>query len=262
MPIQLYQEYAPHPALTEYVQCYWSIAQSAQPPMNHVLPDGCIDVMFTVTAADCFAEVVGTMSSAVSVPIEPATTFLGVRFKPGGALPFLRVSAQTLTDGLLRLDDVWQGISRHLTEQIYDAPTLAAKVARLEAELLRRVLSIPAVDVLTLDTLHYIRTARGSVTVRELSTHAALSERQLERRFREHTGLSPKLFARLIRFRSAAILLQQQPALPLQDLVFASGFYDQAHFIHDFKAFTGVTPTEYQAQQRDVGFLQYRLRLP
>ncbi|MFN8375083.1 MAG: helix-turn-helix domain-containing protein [Anaerolineae bacterium] len=262
MPTQLYQEYVPHPALAAYVQCYWSIAQSAQPLTNHVLPDGCIDVMFSVTAGACFADVVGTMLSAASVPLEPATTFLGVRFKPGGALPFLRVSAQTLTDGVLRLDDVWPSVTRDLSEQIHDAPTLAAKVARLEAELLRRVLAIPAVDVLTLNTIHYIRAARGRVSVRELSTHAALSERQLERRFREHTGLSPKLFARLIRFRSAAMLLQQQPQLAVQDLVFASGFYDQAHFIHDFKAFAGVTPSEYQAQQRDVGFLQYRLRLP
>jgi AraC-like DNA-binding protein len=257
----LYQEHAPHPALADYVQCYWSIAPSAGELLNHVMPDGCADIMFTVDDTACFGEVIGTMQLAINVLIEPRTTSIGVRFKPGGALPFLRLPMHEITDHTLHLNDLWGRVGTYLAEQLYEALTIPAKIARLENELLQRVLCTPTVDTLTMDTLHYILNTKGSVSVRDLTNHAALSERQLERRFRQHTGISPKMFARMIRFRSAAMMLQQQPQLPLQDLVYASGFYDQAHFIHDFKAFAGLTPTEYQARQHDVGFLQYRVHL-
>jgi AraC-like DNA-binding protein len=258
----LYQEHAPHPALADYVQCYWSIAPSSLELINHVLPDGCIDIMFGFNDTTYSADVVGTMQAAVSVPIAPHETSLGVRFKPGGALPFLRLPMHEITDQTLELKNVWGKVGAYLAEQLHAAPTIPAKIARLEVELLQRVDCLPSVDSLTLDAVHCILTARGSVTVRELTAYTALSERQLERRFRQHTGLSPKLFARMMRFRRAAMLLQQQPQLPLQDLVFNSGFYDQAHFIHDFKAFAKLTPTEYQTRQNDVGFLQYSVRLP
>lgn len=257
----LYQEYAPHPALADYVQCYWSVAASSTPIINHVLPDGCVDVMFAITDSNCVGEVVGTMSSSIHVEVDTSTTSIGVRFKPGGALPFLRLPMHELTDGFLRLNDLWGVIGDHLTARIYEAPTIPAKITQLENALLQQVWCAPSMDTLTLNALHSIRRMNGRITVRELTSQVALSERQLERRFSQHTGLSPKMFARMIRFRTAAMMLQQQPQLPLQDLVFASGFYDQAHFIHDFKAFAGLTPTEYQAQQSDVGFLQYTVHL-
>jgi AraC-like DNA-binding protein len=257
----LYREYPPHPALATYVQCYWSIASSSRELINHVLPDGCVDVIFTMTEAECVAEVVGTMQSAIHSPVNAMTTFVGVRFKPGGALPFLRLPMHELTDSFLNLNDLWDGVGDHLAEKIHTAPTIAAKVTQLENALLQEVICVPDIDLLTLDALHTIQRAKGHISVHTLTAQLALSERQLERRFSQHTGLSPKMFARLIRFRTAAMLLQQQPTRPLQDLVHEIGFYDQAHFIHDFKAFSGLTPTEYLAQQRNVGFLQYTLRL-
>lgn len=258
----LYREYSPHPALAPYVQCYWSIVSSSHALINHVLPDGCVDVIFTMTADECVAEVVGTMQAAIHVPVDVLTTAIGVRFKPAGALPFLRLPMHELTDSTLHLNELWGTAGDHLAEYIHTAPTIAAKITQLENALLQQVICVPDLDVLTLDALHTIRHAKGHISVRSLTTHLALSERQLERRFSQQTGLSPKMFARMIRFRTAAMLLQQQPTRPLQDLVHEIGFYDQAHFIHDFKAFSGLTPTEYLAQQHNVGFLQYVVHLP
>jgi AraC-like DNA-binding protein len=257
----LYREYIPHPALVPYVQCYWSIASSSRELINHVLPDGCADIIFTMTETECVATVVGAMQSAIHSPVNAITTFVGVRFKPGCALPFLRLPLYELTDSLVSLHELWGKVGDHLAEKIHAAPSIAAQVAQLENALLQKICYVPDIDLLTLDALHTIRRAKGHISVHRLTTHLALSERQLERRFSQQTGLSPKMFARLIRFRTAAMLLQQQPMLPLQDLVHEIGFYDQAHFIHDFKAFSGLTPTEYLAQQRNVGFLQYTLHL-
>src|SRR6185295_11969728 len=97
---------------------------------------------------------------------------------------------------------------------------------------------------------------QGDISVTALRTDLSLSERQLERTFRQQTGLTPRQFARLTRFRQVVQLLHQ-PALTLTDVAYQAGYYDQAHFIHDFKAFAGLTPRDYRREQQDVGFLQF-----
>jgi AraC-like DNA-binding protein len=253
-----YREYAPHPALAPYVQCYWSIVPSPYLLTNRILPDGCLDILVSVSASACEIKIIGTMQSAQVHSVNHFQTYVGVRFKPGGAFPFLRLPLHELTDRELDIHDLWN--IPCLPEQVYEADSPAARIARLEAILLRRIPQ--TLDPLLSNALHRIRTSRGMVSVKELVSTVALSERQLERRFRDQTGLTPKAFARLTRFRTAAMTLQQSPLQPLDDLAQNGGYYDQAHFIHDFKAFAGLTPTEFLAERQDVGFLQYLLRLP
>src|SRR5262249_16958929 len=130
------------------------------------------------------------------------------------AFPFLRLPLHELTDGELDLRHLWNDPC--LLEQVYEAGSIPARLAHLEAILLRRCPSAP--DALLANALHVIRASRGGVSISELVSQVALSERQLERRFRDQTGLSPKLFTRLTRFRSAVLMLQRQPFSPLDDL--------------------------------------------
>ena len=84
----------------------------------------------------------------------------------------------------------------------------------------------------------------GHVSVTELCDHVATGERNLERIFRTYIGLSPKFFGRIIRFNKIFELVQiEDPSW--SDLVFETGYYDQSHFIRNFKAFTGEDPTRY-----------------
>ncbi len=252
----------PHAALAPYVQCYWSIAPSARPFTNRVLPDGCLDILIAVDAAGCAAKVVGTMQRAEVHAMSGLETFIGVRFKPGGAFPFLRLPLDEVTNGELALANLWGKQDAYLAQQVYEAGSISERITRLEATLLRRYALLPPVDTLISNALHLLRTHKGGVSVQEMVARLALSERQLERRFRQQTGLSPKLFARVTRFRAAVMALQRAPLLPLDDQAQEMGFYDQAHFIHDFKAFSGVTPTNYMAEWSNGGFLQYPARLP
>lgn len=258
MSISPYHEYAPHPALAPYVQCYWSIAASPFPLLNRVLPDGCLDILVSLTPAACDLKIIGAMENAEVHPVSSVQTYIGVRFKPGGAFPFLRLPLHELTGIDLDLHHLWD--IQCLPEQLYESSSPRARITQLEALLLSRCPT--SIDSLLANALHEIRTSTGAVSVKALAERFALSERQLERRFRDQTGLTPKAFTRLTRFRAAAINLQQNPLLPLDNLALNSGYYDQAHFIHDFKAFSGITPTGFTAEQQDVGFLQYPLRLP
>src|SRR5262245_13052130 len=102
-------------------------------------------------------------------------------------------------------------------------------------------------------------------SISELADYCEVSVRQLERGFRHVIGTSPKVFARILRFQQAQRRLMFDPEADLTSLAYECGYFDQAHFIKDFKAFAGQTPTEYAQQMRefqivlksnDVVFLQ------
>jgi AraC-like DNA-binding protein len=245
-----YHEYQPHPALAPYVACYWSIT-SATPLINRVLPDGCTDIVVSDTV-----EVVGTMRHAIVIQMGAGALGVGIRFKPGGGAAFFRLPLHELTDETLNLQNLWGQCAGELAEQITFTSTASTKIAHLEAFLLRRLDLLSPFNPTLHSAIAAIRQAHGDITITDLRTNLSLSERQLERGFLQYTGLTPRQFARLTRFRQVVRLLHQ-PALPLTDVAYRAGYYDQAHFIHDFKALAGLTPREYRREQQDVGFLQF-----
>jgi len=80
----------------------------------------------------------------------------------------------------------------------------------------------------------------------------------LERQFRAHVGLTPKQFLRTMRFQYLLKCIQQTPDTSLTRLAYETGYYDQAHFIHEFKQLAGITPTQYLTQTRllAINFMQ------
>ncbi|MNY46150.1 HTH-type transcriptional activator Btr [compost metagenome] len=84
----------------------------------------------------------------------------------------------------------------------------------------------------------------GLITVGKLSTEIGLSQRQLSRRFQENIGLSPKAYLRVSRFVQSLQHLKKYPLISLTEVAYQSGYYDQAHFIRDYKVYTGHSPSE------------------
>ena len=245
-----YREYSPHPALAPYVACYWSIT-SPTPLINRILPDGCTDIIIADTV-----EVVGTMRQAILIPVDSQSLTIGVRFKPGGGAAFFRFPLHELTDATLDLHQLWGRCADELAEQLAEVVRPQEKIIRLEMFLLQRLHLLPSFNPTLQSAIAAVRQVHGDITVTTLRTNLSLSERQLERCFLHATGLTPRQFTRLTRFRQVVHLLHQ-PALTLTDVAYRAGYYDQAHFIHDFKTLAGLTPRDYRREQQDVGFLQF-----
>jgi AraC-like DNA-binding protein len=162
---------------------------------------------------------------------------------PLGAERLFRMPMGELANGGADLADLLDDADE-LAERLHETPGWPARLALLEAYIERRVAEAPrAPREIEWSWQRLLRTD-GAVPVAELAEEVGWSRRHLAARFREHVGLPPKALARILRFERAAERLRG--GADLADAALDSGYYDQAHFNRDFKAFAGVTPTQYR----------------
>lgn len=246
--------YAEHPAslpLRPLVACTWAMAGSTTP--HRVLPDGCIDILVVPGHG---ATVVGTMRHAIVAP-PTKSAVLGIRFRAGEAARLLRAAPRELTDGEAPLEDLWGDDGRALEdallallegatrEGLSAAQVLERAHATVEASLRRRLASHgEAVDVRVRAAAELLA---SGLSVSEIATRIALSERQLTRRFTERVGIGPKLYARVMRLQRATALLHE--GVVPSEAAGRAGYADQAHFTRDATDLGGITPA---AMAREV----------
>lgn len=256
-PALSYREYAPHPRLARYVECYWSSIGSIDPvaPLSRrVLPDGCMDVIVGLspgasTSGDS-AFVVGTMTRPLNVTHSGPVHFLAVRFNPGGAQPFLAIPAGKLTDLVVPLDDVWGAFAaRSLREQVVHAPSDEARVRVFDRVLLDRLAHHPGIDEAVIAVSELVSARHGAISVSEMADTVRVGRRQLERRFLASVGITPKVACRIARFRWTIGLLHRDPTTPLAEVTFAAGYADQSHLTREFRLLGGLTPGAYRRER-------------
>ncbi|MBE2318721.1 AraC family transcriptional regulator [Solirubrobacter sp. CPCC 204708] len=189
--------------------------------------------------------VVTTPTGAWEFGYPPGTRSVGVHFKPWGPAPFLPMPASELRDRPVTLEDVWgRPTVAALRDRLATAAGPQEMLTLLEDQLVR-MLDETAGLALVRHTSSVIAAATGAVAIGELSAAAGVSSTHLAKRFKEVVGVTPKRLARTYRF--TATVLAIDPARPVDwvQLALRAGYYDQAHFGHDFRAFTGLTPTRY-----------------
>ena len=245
--------------LAPYVECYWALtARQAPPWRSRILPDGSNDVILDL-AAEPRAFVVGVMNRADLVPLAGHVDLLGVRFRPGGALPFLRVALHELVDRHVPLDTFWGMRAGSLADAVAAAP-LADRVHVLERFLIaNRAPATPADDLIR-RAVDLMRRTRGGIGMHAAAEALGVGERRLERAFDIAIGLSPKRFARVVRFLGAVREIGRSRGSGTA-VAFAAGYADQPHFVREFKRLAGVTPAQYAAERR-VGIVQDEDPLP
>lgn len=192
-------------------------------------------------AGERAAYVIGPMSQPAPVVSTGRCTAVGVRIRPGLGASLFRTSLGELRNRAVRLDELVAARLRPLCEAaVTDDPQVAA--ARLERLLVALAAGGAAPDSLVSRAVEIIDGRRGALSVAELARSTGTTARQLQRRFRERVGLSPKWHARIVRVSHAMALLGGGARADFADVVEACGFFDQAHFIRDFRALVGTTP--------------------
>lgn len=173
---------------------------------------------------------------------------VGVVFKPGCAAPLFRQRMDLLCNDHVDLDALAGGPARGLRERLLDAGSAAARLRVVQAWLLRQAGDArPHAAV-----VHGLRMLRDEPQVQRIpaiAAHCRLSPRRFGTLFREHVGMSPKRYARLLRFRRLVGQARQAPAIDWAGLALDCGFHDQSHLVHEFRAFSGLTPTAWMSKR-------------
>lgn len=170
---------------------------------------------------------------------------IAVRFHARGAYLFFPTSLRAVTAALVELEEVWGKRARDWTERIALASGMAARVRLVEQALFTALRQKDRYDAEVDRCLHLIDAAAGQVQIAQLASEVGLGVRQINRRFENAVGVSPKQFARVSRFLNGARHLRRSAHDTLTDTALECGYFDQAHFNHDFRAFAGMTPGEF-----------------
>lgn len=243
----VYQEVAPVPALRPWLDCVWTCrAQAGATPLTHqVLPDNCIDILCQDQQDASFA--VGMMTAPISVVSHGLVQTVAARFKPGAAAHFFQLPLCELNDGRTGLQQLWgRDLAARLGDALWSDPLSdAQRITILQDFLLLRLRqgARPRPAGVTAHALAAIQGAQGRVRVDSLAGQLGVSRQHLALQFRQQVGISPKLFARICRFRAASLGVKSLPGQPdWAQIALEYGYFDQSHLIHDFQDFAHSSP--------------------
>lgn len=260
-----YNAYIPQGPLAKYIQRYWTLENDdvSTPTRDRIFPDGCIELIFNY--GDRFKKyegdranwqpesfIHGQLKQYIEIERTGIVGIFSVRFRPHGLRPFVSFAVNKATEREMPVTDLWGEAGNRLAQDIALADTTEERIRLAEAFLEQRL----DASVDKNDTVHQcverIESHMGLVSIDRLAADLCVGRRHLERKFVEHVGISPKLFARIIRFNRVLHLIEEKTENNFAYLAQESGFYDQAHFIKDFKDFTGLNPGSYFSEELDL----------
>lgn len=243
----------PGAALSGLVECFWTSLQEARPgdcKTLRVLPDGRMDILFDFSApARPEVSIVGTMSRPFLVEPTGRTEMLGVRFLPGTLPQLLGLEASELVDGQAELAAFWGAWPEAMWERLAQSRP-ERRVALLARELGRRLERPGKTDRYALHCATLLEREAGNLSLAHLEKSTGLGARQLERKFLRHLGLSPKTFARVMRFRRLVAALETETKPDWAQLAARFGYSDQPHLARELREFSGLSPSAYWRAER------------
>jgi AraC-like DNA-binding protein len=252
--METYREIAPPGELISRVETFWVRERGGDAGPHRVLPDGCIDILFVDQQSDsgrrCSLSVVGPMTRFVDITEDPGDCYVGVRFQPGAAAPVLGCSASDLLDTRFDLDELWGSRARNLLDRLAGSESTLERVEILRGAVADRGTRVPDLDPRVAAAVRLLRSRADEIRIEDLAASVGVSSRQLRRLFLDYVGLSPKRLHRILRLQSVLDTARESPQRSSPGwsaISLDAGYYDQAHFVNEFRSWTGMSPTRYFA---------------
>lgn len=255
-----YQTFQPHPDLASFVKCYWTleIPAGSDAHKQRILPDGCIEMIFILgddiksyTSNDQFiiqprAMVLGQITEPFIVRPTGYVNSFAVRFYPYGFAGFVTTPVKNLANKETPIALLFgERTAKVITQKIIHAAGTRHRIEIAEDFLLNRMKSKITIHNIVKSTIDALFLTKGSKSIKLILQQNLSKRRQLERKFLKQVGMSPKQLGKVIRLQTALKMLLNQQSKSLTKIAYESEYYDQAHFIKDFKEFTGINPKEF-----------------
>jgi len=231
--------------------------------MERVIPTENIQLMFhyrnpfLVYKSGQVAEQPRTIISGLSNTYSDVSTngeagVVFVSFYPTGASHFFGFPLDEIENGSYDLSDIFYNDVKRVEEELFSMATYMDRVAVIEKFLMKRYSPVISLnDQLVGKGVEYIRLAKGQISASKLSEKLSVSPKSLERKFSGSIGKTPKQFIKLIRFQETLKDFCVDKNMNLTDYAYKNGYFDQSHFIKDFKSYCGYTPKEFAVKYPD-----------
>lgn len=261
--------FKPSNDLANFVKCYWTLESSIEdtPKRNTIIPDGTMKLIFhygdlywhhpengkSFLQPRCF--LIGQLTKPYIVePVGKTGTFV-VRFHPNGFSPFTNIPIKEMENKPIDFKQLFGKKGERLGEEILNAETTSQRINLAETFLIELLKTKEVKDRIINSTIEIISKYKGQLSVNELSNQVNLSRRILARKFSSNIGLSPKQLSKIVRLQTSLKSLLQKDKTKLTDLAYENEYFDQAHFIKEFKEFTGITPKEFYGENLKMSLI-------
>lgn len=264
-----HRTFEPHEDLATLVKCYWTleIPKEKTPKKNTIVPDGCIKMIFhygdlykhynenknSVFLPKSF--VIGQLTRPYEVEPTGETGTFFVCFHPNGFLPFANFPIKEMENTDVSLEKLFGTDGKEIEQKILNAKSTSERIKHIETFLFKRLADTSTIDYIVKSTVETILTANGQLSINELSKQNSINRRQLLRKFSSAIGLSPKQLSKTIRLQATLKILLSKKVDSLTDLAYENEYFDQAHFIKEFKEFTGLTPKEFYGDKLKMSLI-------
>ena len=254
-----YETFEPHPDLEALVKFYWTLEVPYDPnnQKQKIIPDGCIEMTFN------FRDGIKRYISDDEYVVHPRSMVMGQRtksyfiepvghvdsfaicFYPHGFANFVNTPLKDLVDMEVPVKDLFGAVrSDELEEKMIQATDAQQRIKIIEDFLLKILHDSTTIENIVKTTVDALITSKGTSSINTILKDDLAKRRKLERNFKKQIGISPKQLWKVIRLHTALKMLLNKNE-NLTSIAYESEYFDQAHFIKDFKEFTGVTPKEF-----------------
>lgn len=265
----------PHPQLRQYVDKMWAFESEGRAPqedMKLIVPNGSPKLTIPYrngvsgSNKDGFRLVkessiifIGMCNVPTVVDLENDAPHgnIGIEFSPLGAYRLFRLRHAEMKNKIFIIDEILGRSAREIQEIIANTESVDKKIQILQTFLIR-LLTRSEQDQILDYCIQQIKNSKGMMNVSDLASKTGYSTKWIYEKFMEKVGLSPKSLSSIIRFSQFYEQWARQPESDFFNKDLRNYFYDQSHFIKDFKRFTGLSPLKFAASENEFGRIFYK----
>lgn len=242
-------EVIPKGYLSKYIYSYWKLDCDYELTNSfdiNIIPNGCVDLMFNKNASQ-YVYIWGASRKAFKEKILSSPDIFGIRFLPSQINRFFKLPFEDIHKNPIRFNRLMKREFLELEEKLFSVATFPERIKVMEDYLKKQLLQNKFnINYNLLNAIYRVLKSKGNLRMEDISNEISLSCRYTRKLFKEQLGITPKEFAKIIRFQNAYKTLLEASNCKLIDLALENGYFDQAHFIKEFKNYAGVTPTKYK----------------
>lgn len=227
-----------------FIEHFWTVSwdlTGKEPYLAETLPYPSIHIVFEKGNSKIF----GVTKGRFSTLLEGKGSVFGIKFRPGGFYPFFQKNISTLTNKTIPISELTKSDILPLENEIFQKEDEESRIKIIETWL-ENILpeSDPKIPLIN-SMIDKIKEDRSIQSVDQISKLFSINLRSLQRLFREYVGVSPKWVIQRFRIQEVAERIEKEKSIHYAEMALELGYYDQAHFIKDFKNTIGLSPEEY-----------------